>query len=125
RRAGKVARAARGEAPRSLQRDRLLDRVRQPDRADGDGRLGGQLFVALEAAVRERLPHRLLDLALGGDAESLEKFADADVEGVLVHGSLSLTAPAHVPAKWIPVCRQRTCAMRNSGLMAARGSPIV
>src|ERR1051325_6549393 len=69
----------------SFELDLALDRPGEADAGDRDGRLGGQLLVALEATVGERLAHRLLDLALGGDAERLEELADAGVEGVFVH----------------------------------------
>jgi hypothetical protein len=40
--------------------------------------------VSLEVAGRERVAHRLLDLALRGDADLLEEFTQAGVEDVLV-----------------------------------------
>src|SRR5689334_12743603 len=72
----------------SFELDLAVDRPAETHPGDRHRRLGGQLLVALEAAVGERLAHRLLDLALGGDAERLEEFADAGVEGVFVHGGL-------------------------------------
>ena len=48
----------------------------------------GSFSLPFELAVRERLAHRLLDLALGADAERLEKFPDAAVENVFVHDRL-------------------------------------
>src|SRR5688572_8649444 len=56
----------RGERRKSglTQRDFFGDLVRQVDAADGQHHFGRQLFVALEAAGRDRVAHRLLDLAL-------------------------------------------------------------
>ena len=49
--------------------------------------------MPFDAAVGERR-RPPLDLALGGDAERFQEFADAGVEGVLVHGgSASLPSP--------------------------------
>src|SRR5262245_48641901 len=72
----------------SFQFDGPRDLVGQFDPANHDHRLGRQFFIALETALGDRLPHRLLDLALPGDAECLEKLADTRIEAVLVHRSL-------------------------------------
>src|SRR5262249_51360922 len=67
---------------------RATDLVRKLQRADRDRRAGRQLFVALEAPIGERLAYCFLDLALGADTQSLEKLAQACVEGLFVHGLL-------------------------------------
>ena len=43
--------------------------------ADGEDHPARQLFVALEAAVLDGVAHRLFDLALRGDADLFQKFA--------------------------------------------------
>src|SRR6202166_1791203 len=66
--------------------------MRQADAAEGQNHFGRQLLVALEAAVGHRVAHRLLDLTLRGDADFLEKSAQAGVEDVFVHeGPLEVT----------------------------------
>src|SRR5712692_2967996 len=72
----------------SLQLDLAFDLVREVEAAERHGGGRRELFVALDAALRKCLAHRLLDLALGADAERLEKFPDAGVEHVLVHDRL-------------------------------------
>ena len=42
-----------------------------------------------ERAFGERIAHRLFDLALRGDPDHLEEFADVHVEAVFVHHSSS------------------------------------
>src|SRR5712671_1344293 len=72
----------------SRELDIALDLPHQADAGDGHRRFRRQLLVALEAAVGQGLAHRLLDLALSGHAQGLEKLADAGVEDVFVHGGL-------------------------------------
>src|SRR6266404_4890327 len=62
--------------------------MREVHPADRQHHFRRQLFVALEAAVGERGAHRYFDLALRGDADFLEKSAQAGVEGVFVHDGL-------------------------------------
>src|SRR5258707_15793330 len=84
-------RRARRFARRGLpQFDLVLDLMREVDAADGEDDFGRQFFVALEAAGFHRVAHRLLDLALRGDADFLQKFAQAGVEDVFVHGGLRI-----------------------------------
>src|ERR1700746_1489293 len=70
------------------QLDLVGDLMRQADAAERENHFGRQLFVALETAGFHRVAHRLFDLALRGDADLLEKFAQAGVENVFVHGRL-------------------------------------
>src|SRR5260370_33087914 len=68
--------------------DLVDDLMRKADAAEGENHLGRQLFVALETAGRNRVAHRFLDLALRGDADLLEKSAQAGVENIFVHKKL-------------------------------------
>src|SRR5581483_2598807 len=78
-----------GEASAQLpQLDLVRDLMAQADAADGQHHLRRQLLMAFQAAGRERLAHRLLDLALRGDADLLQETAQTAVEDVLVHCSL-------------------------------------
>src|SRR5262249_31942317 len=77
--------------------------VRELERADGQRRHRRELLGTIEAAVGERLPYCLFDLALSGDAELLEKLPDACVQHVLIHGPPpSLSAPRVAPNP--PLC---------------------
>src|ERR1700761_1426798 len=67
------------------QLDLVADLMREADAADGQHDFRRQLLVAFEAAGRERIAHRLLDLALRGDADLLQEPAQTAVEDVLVH----------------------------------------
>src|SRR5882757_8424418 len=49
------------------QLDLVGDLMGQVDAADGENHFGREFFVALEAAARDRVAHRLLDFALRGD----------------------------------------------------------
>src|ERR1700758_3646213 len=66
----------------------VADLMRETDAADGQHHFCRQLLMALQAAGRERVAHRLLDLALRGDADLLQESAQTGVEDVLVHCSL-------------------------------------
>src|SRR5262245_24378108 len=55
----------------SLQLDLAFDLVAEADATDRDGGAGGERLVALDAALRQRLAHRLLDLALCAYAQRL------------------------------------------------------
>src|SRR6185295_1963008 len=87
---GGISAAARGN--HSAQFDVALDLMRKIQAAERHHRLGGEFFVALELALGERGAHRLLDLALGRDAQRLEEFADAVVEDVFIHDRLPLAS---------------------------------
>jgi hypothetical protein len=65
------------------------------DAADGENDFGRQFFVALEAAGFERVAHYLFDLALRGDADLLQEFAQAGVEDVFIHDDLLLPSIIH------------------------------
>src|SRR6476620_11034197 len=71
-----------------FQLDVVVDGVSEVDAADRQGHFGRQRLVALETPARHGLPHRLFDLALGGDADGFQKYPNAGVEHVLVHASL-------------------------------------
>ena len=71
-----------------FQFDTVVDGVRKIDAADGQGYLGGQRFVAFELAARHGSAHGFLNLALGGDADRLEKSSNTGVQHVLIHASL-------------------------------------
>src|SRR4051794_29010612 len=71
------------------QLDLVADLVGQADAADGQHDFRRQLLVTLQAAARERVAHRLLDLALRGDADLFQKPPQTAVEDVLVHCNLS------------------------------------
>ena len=66
------------------------------DAADGQHHLGRQLFIALEAAGVDGVAHRLFDFALRGDADLLEKSAQAGVEDVFVHDDLPVLRPRRI-----------------------------
>ena len=76
-----------------LQLDELyavLREVKDGDLSEADAikrqhDLRRQPFVSLDAAARNRLAHRLLDLALRGDADLLQEFSQARIEHVFVH----------------------------------------
>src|SRR5262245_26772307 len=68
-----------------LQRDPAVDLMGEIELLDGQDHMGLELGLALEFSVRQRLPHRLLDLALRGDPDLLEEFAQLHVEHVFVH----------------------------------------
>src|SRR4029077_12452407 len=95
----------------SLELDGAFDLHRQADAADGEDHFGRQSLIAFELAAADGGPHRLLDLALRGDADLLEKFAHADVQYILVHDRL-----AKVPETWpawltfYPCRRRKTTA---------------
>src|SRR5579864_3730931 len=78
-----------------FQLDGAFDFDRQTDAVDGQRRLCGQCFVALELAAADGAAHRLLDLALRRDADLFQKFAHADVQGLFVHDRL-----LKVPERW-------------------------
>src|SRR4030088_606371 len=71
--------------------DLVGDLVRKIDAADGENHFGRQFFVALETAGSDGVAHRLFDLALRGDADLLEKSAQAGVENVFVHDGLLMS----------------------------------
>ena len=60
-----------------LELNLAFDFKREINSAERHCRLGRQPLVALEFVLRQRLPHRLLDLALGGHTEIFEELADA------------------------------------------------
>src|ERR1700704_107985 len=68
--------------------DLVGDLVRKIDAADGENHFGRQFFVALETAGSDGVAHRLFNLALRGDADLLEKSAQAGVENIFVHDDL-------------------------------------
>src|SRR5260221_10301365 len=72
----------------SAERDFAVDRVGQPNRLDGQYDLGLERLAAGDPLGGERVAHRLLDLALTGDADDLKEFADFHVEAVFVHPRL-------------------------------------
>ena len=73
---------------RSFEVDGAVDRVRQSDVADGEHHMRLEARLALELALGGRLADRLLDLALRGDADDLEKLAQRGIQGLFVHGAL-------------------------------------
>src|SRR5437879_2543372 len=85
----------------------------EADAAEGEDHLGRQFFVALEAAARDRVAHRLLDFALRGDADLLEKSTQAGIENVFVHVRL-LIAPRSYTDKGVA----RTPILRGSQVLA-------
>src|SRR5690348_12176969 len=72
----------------SPKRDLVADLMHEADAAHGQHHLGRQLLVSPQTAVGECVAHRLLDLALRGDTNLLEKLAQACVEDVFVHHGL-------------------------------------
>src|SRR5438132_2371719 len=65
--------------------DLARDFMAQADAADGEHHFRRQFFVALEAAARDRIAHRFLDLALRSDADLLEEATQAAVEAIFIH----------------------------------------
>src|SRR5580692_3805928 len=90
-----VSRKFDGRPRRLLQLDGAFDLHRQADPFDGEDHFGRQGLIAFELAAADGSPHRLLDLALRGDADFLEEFAHADVQYILVHDRL-----VKVPETW-------------------------
>jgi hypothetical protein len=72
----------------SFELDRALDLDREAYAFDGQYRFGRQCLVSFQSAAADGRPHRLLDIALRGDADFLEKLAHADVESILIHDRL-------------------------------------
>ena len=66
-------------------------------------------FGALEPSIGDSIGHRLLDLALRGDAEVLEKLADVHVEGLFIHDRTPLGLKHHSPLR-----EKVTAASRSS-----------
>jgi len=56
--------------------------------------VGGKVFPAGDRAIGNRASDSLLDFPLRVDANNLQKFADAEVKGLLVHSGNSLIAAA-------------------------------
>src|SRR5580704_12235387 len=79
----------------SFELDVALDLDRKADAVERQDHFHRQSLVALELAAGDGFAHRLLDLALRGDADLLKKLAHAHVEYVLVHDRL-----AKVPERW-------------------------
>ncbi len=75
-----------------LKLDLALDLKRETDLAECYCRLRWAFLIALEFTLRQALPHCLLDLALRGHAQPLEKLADASVENVFVDHHLRVAA---------------------------------
>src|ERR1700754_810444 len=67
--------------------DLVRNFVTETDAADGQHHLRRQFLMTLQAAAVDRITHSLLDLALRGDADLLQKSAQAAFEDVLVHCS--------------------------------------
>src|SRR6202022_233352 len=89
-------------------------------------------LVALEAAGFHRVAHRLLDFALRGDADLLEKLAQAGVENVFVHNDLlialdhTLITALHEPPSFEARKRshlQRQRQSRCAGMTHVTGGP--
>src|SRR5258708_6375152 len=74
-------------ARRSAELDLPVDVLVELPAVDRQPALGLQRLVAFELARLDRLPHRLLDFALAGDANDLQELADFHVECVFVHGT--------------------------------------
>jgi hypothetical protein len=72
------------DSPRSsaglLELNLAFDLKRQTNFAERHCRFGRDPLVALEFVLRQGLPHRFLDLALGSNTEPLEEFANASIE---------------------------------------------
>jgi hypothetical protein len=62
--------------------------MRKRNAADGQHHSGRQLLIALQLSG---LADGFLDLALRGDADLLEKFAQAGVENIFVHDGFLIT----------------------------------
>jgi hypothetical protein len=82
-----------------LEFKRLGDLMPESERADGDGRLRRQHLVAFDPALGYCLADGFLDLALGGDADLLQKLPDAGVEDILVHDRLLSVSLTFVPGE--------------------------
>src|SRR6516165_7015176 len=80
---------------RLFQLDCAVDLDRKPDRADRQHYLCRQRLVPFELAVGKRGADGLLDFALRGNADLLEKFAYAHIECFFIHDRFSKT-----PERW-------------------------
>ena len=69
----------------SLEFDAALDGVVEPDLADGQHHLCLERLVALDLAGGDRVADGFFDLALRGDADGLEEFAQRGVEDIFLH----------------------------------------
>jgi hypothetical protein len=98
-----IAQAQKAERSHLLVKlDLALDLKRETDLAECYCRLCGEPLVALEFTLRQALSYYLLDLALGGHTQSLEKLADAGVENVFVHHHLRVVAAGYRPQQQTP-----------------------
>ena len=60
---------------------------RQTNRRNRQCQLCGQPLAPIQPMFSHGLTHRLLYLALSGDAELFEQLSDARIEDVLLHGA--------------------------------------
>src|SRR5712691_9653313 len=77
-----------GSARRLLEFDLAVEFDRELQAGYLERDRGGEFLVALDRAAGARLRHRLLDFALGVYADHFQELADAQVEGVFIHGVL-------------------------------------
>src|ERR671912_1749520 len=70
--------------------DRAVDLEGEIKLRDFESHPRRQSLMALQPAVGNGCAHRLLDLALGGDAHLLEKLAHTGIDRVFVHPRLPL-----------------------------------
>src|SRR6266498_3157188 len=68
----------------------------EADAAKREYHPGRQFLVALEASGGDRVADRFFDFALRGDADLLEKSAQAGVETILVHDGLLMLWPDRI-----------------------------
>src|SRR5947207_623596 len=69
----------------SAQADLAVEDVLEPDLGDAQNHLRLEQRPLRQLALFEGVAHRQLDLALRGDADGLQVFADVHVEAVFVH----------------------------------------
>jgi len=94
-----------------LELNLAFDLKREINSTERHRRLGWEPLVALELALRQGLPHRLLDLALSGHTQLLEKLSDAGIENVLIHHCLHFAADR---------CQRLWRILRSAGAEAGR-----
>src|SRR5262249_30551253 len=81
--------ASGGSVELSLQLRPPREPERKAQAASGHRCPGRQFLVAFDLALRQRLAHCLLHLALGTHPKRLEKLSDAAVENILIHDRVS------------------------------------
>lgn len=109
--------ALRREAVRLLELDLAVESDVDAEPGHDQRHLGGKGLAAGDRSVGDRTRHRLFDLALRADADHLQEFADAQIEGFFVHRGL-LIRRARRPVV-VPIIRRKL----RAGIGCRAGCP--